>query len=223
MIEHAAPAEGETYEVLLLDDDPSVRDGVGSLLAADGRSVRTFEDTSEFEKAIKSSDRPLVLLIDIRLPTGSGLDVVDRLKALDRAQAVIAMTAYADLPTAIAAIRAGVVDFLEKPFPRQVLFQAIDRAVSILEKRPVQIDRADLAPLLERYGELSPREREVFSGMAYGTSSKRMARLMGISPRTVEVHRSHVLKKMHAESVVELVHMAIALGLADGQSFISER
>lgn len=202
-------------QVFLLDDDASVRDGVSGLLAAQGIAVRTFASTPPLERALRDHAGPAVLLVDICLPNDDGLAFVQRMRKLGIKPPTVVMTGYADLPSAIEAIRANVVDFLEKPFSRDQLFDAIDRACAKLDDgKPAE--RSTQSPeLSNRYDELSPREREVFAGMVHGASSKQMARTMGISPRTVEVHRSNVLHKMQAGGVVELVHMAIAIGLAE--------
>ncbi|MEM8811467.1 MAG: LuxR C-terminal-related transcriptional regulator [Pseudomonadota bacterium] len=201
----------DTAEILLLDDDPSVRAGVGSLLEAGGYSVRTFARTPEFMEAARATGGPVVVLIDICLADADGLDIPETLRAEGIACLPIVMTAHADLPVAVRAIRADVLDFLEKPFTRKALFAAVDRALEKW-KGAVAADEPELATLRERHAGLSPREREVFKGMARGCSTKLIARDLGISPRTVEVHRSNVLHKMEAENIADLARMAISLG-----------
>ncbi len=213
-----SPAPNPNVEagvVYLLDDDPSVRVGVSGLLQAQGISVEAFATTKELADALSEPPDRLVLLVDLRLREDDGLDFVVRMRELGIRPPTVVMTGYADLPAAISAIRADVVDFLEKPFPRDQLFRAIDRAFARLDQTSAPCPPSQAVVLRERYDDLSPREREVLQGMVEGATTKHMARAMGISPRTVEVHRSNVLHKMQAANVVELVHMAVALGIAE--------
>lgn len=212
-------AEEERW-IFLLDDDPSVRSGVSSLLEAGGFKVRAFEAPLELETALIEAPRPTVLLVDICLGDVSGLDVIERIHANDPTFVAVAMTAYADLPSAISAIRVNVADFLEKPFTRPQLFEAMERAFAKLHPHSAARTSDAVQILKERYEELSPREGQVMAAMVGGASSKFIARQLGISPRTIEVHRSHVLHKMEAASVVELVHMAIALGITSANANI---
>lgn len=212
--------EGKERWVLLLDDDPSVRKGVSSLLEAGGFNVCTFETPAQMEAALVNVQRPVVLLVDICLGDANGLDVIKRIHAASPNMVAIAMTAYADLSSAISAIRVDVADFLEKPFSRQQLFDAMDRAFAKLHPYAATSSSEALQALKERYTELSPREGQVMAAMVRGASSKSIARQLGISPRTIEVHRSNVLHKMEAASVVELVHMAIALGITSASANI---
>lgn len=214
-------AAGKDRWIFLLDDDPSVRTGVSALLDAGGFKVCTFETPAELEKAVAKVDRPVVLLVDICLGDVNGLDVIERIHAVDTNFVAVAMTAYADLPSAISAIRVDVADFLEKPFTRPQLFEAMERAFAKLHPHSAARISDALQVLKERYEELSPREGQVMAAMVRGASSKFIARQLGISPRTIEVHRSHVLHKMEAASVVELVHMAIALGITSADVNIS--
>lgn len=212
---------GKDRWVFLLDDDPSVRKGVSSLLEAGDFKVCTFETPVELEIALVDVQRPVVLLVDICLGDVNGLDVIERLHATDPNLVAVAMTAYADLPSAISAIRVNVADFLEKPFSRQQLFDAMERAFAKLHPYSAATTSDALQILKDRYEELSPREGQVMAAMVRGASSKFIARQLGISPRTIEVHRSNVLHKMEAASVVELVHMAIALGITSANANIN--
>lgn len=216
------PTDGadEGRWVFLLDDDPSVRSGVSSLLEAGGFKVGVFETPAELETALAASQQPVVLLVDICLGDANGLDVIEHLHASGASPVAVAMTAYADLPSAISAIRVNVADFLEKPFSRKQLFDAMERAFAKLHPSATASDT--LQNLKECYAELSPRENQVMAAMVRGATSKHIARQLGISPRTIEVHRSNVLHKMEAASVVELVHMAIALGLTNADANISK-
>lgn len=214
----AAPGRPDQW-VYLLDDDRSVREGVSALLEAGGYGVRVFSAPRDLRHALERCDDQPVLLVDVRLVDANGLDFLSELQADGIKPVAVVMTAYADLPTAVRAIRADVVDFLEKPFARDQLFAAMERAFARIETAG-QDHSGRRAELANRYSALSPRECEVFAGMVAGQPSKMIARHLGISPRTVEVHRSNVLHKMEAASLVDLVHMANTLGLsnADGAS-----
>lgn len=213
----------ESRWIYLLDDDPSVRSGVSSLLEAGGYKVRAFETPAELETALAGTQQPVVLLVDICLGDANGLEVIEQLHTSARPMAAVAMTAYADLPSAISAIRVNAADFLEKPFSRRQLFEAMERAFAKLNPANVTQANDALQTLKDCYEGLSPRESQVMAAMVRGATSKSMARQLGISPRTIEVHRSNVLHKMEAASVVELVHMAIALGITSVDVNISKR
>lgn len=220
--DEGAGRDEEDRWVFLLDDDPSVRSGVSSLLEAGGFKVHSFETPAQLQAELENWQQPVVLLVDICLGDANGLDVIEDLHASGANPVAVAMTAYADLSSAISAIRVDVADFLEKPFSRQQLFDAMERA--FVKLRPSsRIDESDTLKILkDRYQELSPREGQVMIAMVRGATSKSMARQLGISPRTIEVHRSNVLHKMEAASVVELVHMAIALGITSADANISK-
>lgn len=201
--------------IAIVDDDPSVRIGLSALLEADEREVRSFADWDAFLAARRADSGPLILLLDIRLGRANGLELYARLAKEGLACPVIFMTAYADVSTAVEALRLSATDFLEKPCSRADLFAAIARAEEELAETSEAGGSgvADAGELTERYDSLSPREAEVFAAMAAGETTKVIARRLGISPRTVEVHRSRVMHKMGSDSLAALVRMAVALRL----------
>jgi FixJ family two-component response regulator len=199
--------------IAIVDDDASVRAGLSALLEADEREVRAFADWESFLAARRAAPGPLILLLDIRLGRSNGLELYATLAGEGLACPVIFMTAYADVSTAVEALRLSATDFLEKPCSRADLFAAIARAEDDLAEGPEAGGVADAGELTERYESLSPREAEVFAAMAAGETTKVIARRLGISPRTVEVHRSRVMHKMGSDSLAALVRMAVALRL----------
>ena len=199
--------------VYVVDDDASVRDGLTALLQAADREVKAFSDFESFVQHRRHDPTPAVLLLDVRLGRRNGLEHYEALRAEGLSLPVIFMTAYADLPTAVKALRLAATDFLEKPYGKTELFAAIDRAEATLTSATKDGCIADVADVSERYRSLSPREAEVFTAMAAGETTKAIARRLGISPRTVEVHRSRVMHKMATDSLATLVRMAVALQL----------
>ncbi len=197
--------------VFVVDDDAAVRDGLVALLSAGEIPVEAFGDWPSFLARRRSADGPAILVLDIRLGRGNGLDLYTALAREGLACPVIFMTAYADVPTAVEALRLSATDFLEKPFGREQLFAALDRARQSLATEPAPGEAGGSGEIAERYETLSPREAEVFAAMAAGQSTKETARRLGISPRTVEVHRSRVMQKMKTDSLASLVRLAVAL------------
>lgn len=184
--------------ICLVDDDASVREGVAAVVEAAGYRVRAFAAAQEFLDALPDIPRPAVLLSDVSMP---GMDGFDLQKQMGRERAnlpVVLMTAYGTIPMAVKAMRGGAVDFLEKPFSSHDLMAALERAV----------DRSIGGAETERFAALSPREREVLAYMVKGEPNKVIARHLGISNRTVEVHRSRILHKTGARNLAEVIHMA---------------
>ena len=188
--------------VHVIDDDAAVRDSIAFLLETADLTVRTHESAVAF---LDADDRTRGCIVtDVRMPEMSGIDLVRRLKAAGRRDPVIVITGHADVPLAIEAMKAGVVDFIEKPFDDEVLLEAIR---SGLAQAPAGEEDAEAA---ERLASLSARERQVLDGLVAGHANKVIAFDLGISPRTVEVYRANVMAKMHARSLSELVRLALA-------------
>ena len=197
--------------VFVVDDDEAVRDAIATLLEADGTACETYANADAFLQA--AADWPCVrggcLVLDVRMPGPSGLDLQDELKARGIDLPIIFITGYGDVPSAVRAMKGGAVDFLSKPFTAKALSCRISEALRLdAEQRRA---RHDLAVVRARAAQLSPREREVFDRVADGDANKVMAVDMGISERTVEIHRSHVMKKMGARSLASLVRMKLLL------------
>ncbi|MFL7905272.1 response regulator transcription factor [Azospirillum argentinense] len=208
--------------VFVLDDDEAVRDSVVILLECEGFRVESFASPLAFLESDAPS-RPGCLLVDVRMPQMSGLDVQERLVQEGRGLPVIVMTGHADVPLAVRAMKAGAIDFVEKPFDEQALIgsvkAALARAVPPTAPQAAQAPApAPAAPavspeVLERLSSLTPRERDVLQWLVEGKSNKVIAFELSISPRTVEIHRARVMEKMRADSLPSLVRMALAAGI----------
>jgi two-component system response regulator FixJ len=196
--------------VIVVDDDRSVREAVASLLSAAGYPHAVCGSWDAFLQ-LQASEGPLtVLLLDVRIGAQSGLELYRAMAEAGAAPPLVVMTAYADLKVAIEALRVGAADLLEKPFDRAALFAAIDRADRRARTRV--LSEAAAIEAEDGYRSLSPREAQVFHAMAKGMTSKAIGRELGISPRTVEVHRTHVFRKMGAGTLSDIVRMAMAVG-----------
>jgi len=194
--------------VFVVDDDEAVRNATRMLLQSVGLGVETFDSADRFLESA-DPDRHGCLVLDIRMPGMSGLELQERLAARDAALPIIFITGHGDVPMAVQAMRRGAVDFLEKPFRDQDLLDRIQRALVVSEKR---LDtRQEQTRLAERAATLTAREREVMDLVVEGKANKVVAAELGLSERTVEIHRSRVMSKMGADSLAELVRMAMAL------------
>ncbi|MBX7248638.1 MAG: response regulator [Caulobacteraceae bacterium] len=195
--------------VHVVDDDAAVRDSVAFSLETADLASRTYESALELLAALPGLE-PGCVVTDVRMPEMSGIELVRRLKAAHAPHPVIVITGHADVPLAIDAMRAGVVDFLEKPFDDEDLLAAVRRALEIGSQS--NAEDADQAAVRQRLEALSPREREVLDGLVAGHANKVIAYDLGISPRTVEVYRANVMTKMEARSLSELVRMTVLAG-----------
>lgn len=192
--------------VLIVDDDEGVRDSMAALFEAYGLTTRTFADGSSFLAAVTPGHRGCVLL-DIRLPDITGLIVQAKLKERGINLAVVMITAFGDVPLAVAAMRAGATDFLEKPFTEEVLVASVRAALERADA--VAGADEDAARITARMAQLTPREHEVLERLLVGAQNKQIAYELGISPRTVEIHRARVMEKMQAGSLSQLVRQVL--------------
>ena len=195
--------------VFVIDDDAAVRDALGRLLEAHRLQVRTYDSAEEFLAALRPTASGCIIL-DVRLPRMSGPELQAALAARDVHLPIIFLTAQGDIPTSVRALQAGALDFLEKPVPGERLLERVRAALRVeakLRREQGQTNRAWL-----RYAQLTPREREVMGLLAAGQSSKEIARQLGISHRTVEIHRTRVMHKMQAKNLIELAAAAAACG-----------
>jgi FixJ family two-component response regulator len=191
--------------VFVVDDDPSMRRSLDSLLRSVGLEVRLFASAPEFMQAAPV-DSPGCLVLDVRLPGMSGLAFQQELAKAGIALPIIFVTGHGDVPMTVRAMKAGAAEFLTKPFDDQVLIDAIHAAIE--RDRARRRDDAGIAALRARYDALTERERQVMGHVAAGWVNKRIADQLGLSVVTVKVHRGQVMRKMQAKSVAELVRMA---------------
>jgi two-component system response regulator FixJ len=193
--------------VHLVDDDDAIRRSVGFMLKTSGFHVRTYESGVELLKSAPELE-PGCILLDIRMPGMDGLEVQTALRDKGIALPVIIMTGHGDVTLAVQAMKAGAVDFIEKPFEKAVLLSAIEHGIERLKRSAAEIDRADEAAV--RLQVLTPRERDVLDGLAKGLPNKTIAYDLGISPRTVEIHRANVMGKLGVKSLSEALRIAFA-------------
>lgn len=198
------------YEVFIVDDDAAVRDSLTALIESAGFKVESFESAEAF---IASYDptRKGCLLVDVRMPGMSGLDLQRMLKDEQEPIPVIILTGHADIPMAVQAIKQGAVDFIEKPYHEDRLMEGIGWAMDIIQRESEHgLSAREAATRIAR---LTPREREVFDKLVGGNPNKGIARELGISPRTVEIHRSRVMEKLQSHSLAQIIRTGIAAGV----------
>lgn len=193
--------------VHLVDDDEAIRRSVGFMLKTSGFHVRTYESGVDLLKSIPNLE-PGCILLDIRMPGMDGLEVQKALSDKGVTLPVIIMTGHGDVSLAVEAMKAGAVDFIEKPFEKAVLLGAIEQGVEKLKKSAASRDRANQAAV--RLQALTPRERDVLEGLAKGLPNKTIAYDLGISPRTVEIHRANLMAKLGVRSLSEALRIAFA-------------
>jgi FixJ family two-component response regulator len=196
--------------VFVVDDDASVRDALSSLFRSVGLRVEVFGSAHEFLQS-KLPDVPSCLILDIRLPRVSGLDFQAELAKADIHIPIIFMTGHGDIPMTVRAMKAGAVDFLTKPFRDQDMLDAVTMAI---ERDRNRRDEAKvLADLHALFATLTPRERQVMNLVTAGLMNKQVAAEIGVAEITVKIHRGHIMRKMAAKSLPDLVRMAQLLGV----------
>jgi FixJ family two-component response regulator len=200
--------------VLVIDDDPTFRDSVTRLLRTVGLHAREFSSVPEFLRA-DPPEGPTCLVLDVRMPGRSGLELQRDLAAANRQLPIIFITAHADVPMTVQAMKGGAIEFLTKPFRDQDLLDAVEAGLA-RDRARRESDRA-LAALRERFGTLSSREREVLLHVVAGRLNKQIANDIGIAESTVKVHRTHLMRKMKAHSLPELGRMADVLNMRSQQ------
>lgn len=195
-----------TEVVHIVDDDAAMRESLEFLLSADGLAARTYESADALLARLGELE-PGCILTDVRMPGMNGLELVAKLRQHGDSHPVIVLTGHADVPLAVEAMKAGVLDFLEKPVRDETLLASVRAALAA--GGDVGNRQAERADLQNRLAQLTARERDVFNAIVIGDSNKAAALRLGISPRTVEIYRANVMAKMKASSLSELVRMAL--------------
>lgn len=199
-------------KVYLVDDDDAIRRSVGFMLKTSGFSVEAFASGVDFLKVARRLE-PGCVVLDVRMPEIDGMCVHAEMKARGVALPVIVMTGHGDVTVAVAAMKAGAVDFLEKPFEKAEMLVALDNGFARMLRSDHDADRAALAVV--RLAALTPRERDVLYGLAHGLPNKTIAYNLGISPRTVEIHRAHLMTNLNVRSLSEALRIAFAAGWSE--------
>ena len=194
--------------VFVVDDDPGLCDSLGWLIESDGLKVETYASAQDFLDAYEP-DRPGVLMLDVRMPGMSGLDLQEHLIDKGYGIPIIMLTGHADVPMAVRAVRAGAVEFLQKPMNDQILLDRIRKAIRL----DAQIRRKVIrkGEILARMALLTPREQEVMDLVVAGKANKQIAYELHVSEKTVEVHRKRLMRKMQVGSAVELVRVVLSV------------
>lgn len=191
--------------VFVVDDDSALRDALRELLGTAGLRVEAYADGATFLGSI-NAERVGCIVLDMAMPGMTGHQVQAALKERGLELPIIFLTGHGDIPAAVRAVRAGALDFLEKPVRGDVLLDRVRRSLALDEER--RREREQAIEIRRRFATLRPREAEVMSLVVAGLSNKEIAQNLGLSPRTVEVHRTHVMHKMGAGNLAELVSMA---------------
>jgi two-component system response regulator FixJ len=190
--------------VHIVDDDEAVRRSLAFMLSSAGLAVRVYESATAFLEGIDNLQCGC-LITDVRMPEMTGIELLQRIRERSPCLPAIVITGHGDVPLAVEAMKAGAIDFIEKPFDEEAILNAVNAA---LEQTGDEVD-GDLAGVTARLASLSERERQVLEGLVAGHPNKAIANALGISPRTVEVYRANLMTKMEANSLSALIRMAI--------------
>ena len=200
--------------VHVIDDDEAMRKSLAFLLRAAKVEVQTYESASVFLDNL-AKVKSGCIVTDVRMPGMSGVDLLKRLQQIKFSLPVIVITGHGDVALAVEAMKCGAADFIEKPFDDELLLSAIRSALDVQASNTAQ--KANEAAIQEKLASLSNREREVLDGLVAGNPNKTIAYDLGISPRTVEIYRANVMTKMEANSLSDLVRMALIAGILDAK------
>ncbi len=196
--------------VFVVDDDKAVRKSLERLIKSVDLTVQAFSSAREFLESDPSSG-PSCLVLDVRMPGLSGIDLQKELGKMGYTIPIIFITGYGDIPMSVRTMKRGAIDFLTKPFNDQDLLDAIHRAIE--KDKQTRREQDEIGTIQQRVDSLTPREREVFSLVVTGMLNKQIAYDLGMSEKTVKVHRSRVMDKMQADSLAELVRLAYKVGI----------
>jgi|HubBroStandDraft_6_1064221.scaffolds.fasta_scaffold1283134_1 FixJ family two-component response regulator len=201
-------------EIFIVDDDPSVRDALSVVFTLEGYHVTSFGDGSAFLTTARVRT-PACILLDVHMPGRSGLDILKELNAQHYGAPIFIISGRGDIPMAVDAIKNGALDFIEKPFDAVTVVSRVREAVDAWTRRAANDDAPDILSLRFRdHQSLTPREREVLAQIAGGASNKEAGRCLGISPRTIEVHRARIMEKLGAKNAADLVRIVLSEGRA---------
>ena len=196
--------------IAIVDDDASAREGLQSLIRSAGWRVQTFVSAQEF-LARRGAETPSCLILDLQLPGLSGLDLQKQMAEVGLEIPIVFLTGHGNIPASVQAMKAGAVEFLTKPLDEQKLLQAIHEAIE--RDRRTRQQHAEIRELRARYESLTAREQEVMQQVVSGLLNKQIAAALSITEFTVKIHRGHVMRKMRADSLPDLVRMAESLGI----------
>ena len=207
--------------VHVIDDDARFRAAIGRVLVAGGYEVASYGSAQQLLEHVPQDKRPSCILLDVQIPGLSGPELQDRLSAIGSTLPIIFLTGHGDIPMSVRAIKAGASDFLTKPVSKEVLFDAIERAVE--RYSVIREQQAQLNALRGLVAELKPRERQVFELVVQGRLNRQIAYELGMALQTVKAHRGRVMLKTKANTTAELVLIAERLGMRGSSEVRSER
>ena len=197
-------------EIIIVDDDPAVRDALSVVLTLEGYHVTGYGDGQSLLNAARNRV-PSCILLDVHMPGRSGLDILKELNAQDYDAPIFIISGQGDIPMAVDAIKNGALDFIEKPFDADTVVSRVREAIEAWGRRKESGESSDLLALsFPGRDALTPREREVLAQIAAGSSNKEAGRHLGISPRTIEVHRARIMEKLGAKNAADLVRIVMS-------------
>ncbi len=200
-----------TGEIFIVDDDPGVRDALNVVFTMAGHKVRAFADGASFVAAART-ETPACIILDVHMPGRSGLDILKALNAEQYPAPIFIISGQGDIPMAVDAIRNGALDFIEKPFNGESVVTSVREAIDAWARRKEAGGSEVLTAQFPGRDLLTPREREVLAKIAGGASNKEAGRQLGISPRTIEVHRARIMEKLGAKNAADLVRIVLSEG-----------
>jgi two-component system, LuxR family, response regulator FixJ len=202
-------SQGSKNEIIIVDDDPAVREALSVVFSLEGYHVTSFGDGQSLLTAARART-PSCIILDVHMPGRSGLDILRELNAQDYAAPIFIISGQGDIPMAVDAIKNGALDFIEKPFNADTVVSRVREAIDAWERRK-EGGGSDVLPMsFPGRDSLTPREREVLAQIAGGASNKEAGRHLGISPRTIEVHRARIMEKLGAKNAADLVRIVMS-------------